>query len=105
MVSYEEEDAEFFTNYIKLAARMAGFIKNKRGDCLFTVKIKGKGKVFYWNMSDRCFTWVDKSSDFYWVDKIPKDEKGRYCLFTPHTFGMGILLMVPEEEVEWIGLN
>ena len=34
MVSGEEKDVEFFTKYIKLAARMAGFIKNKEGNCL-----------------------------------------------------------------------
>tara|TARA_R110002074_G_scaffold77715_1_gene176190 strand:- start:19 stop:336 length:318 start_codon:yes stop_codon:yes gene_type:complete len=105
MVSSEEEDQEFFLNYVKLAARLAGFIKNKQGDCLYTVKIKGKGKGFYWSLSDKAFVWIDKGSDFYWVDKVKKDEKGRYCLFTPHTFGSGILIMVPEKEILWVGLN
>ena len=105
MVSYEEEDAEFLTSYIKLAARMASFIKNKKGEGLYTVKIKGKGKGFYWSLSDKCFIWVDKGSDFYWVGSVKKDERGRYCLFTPHTFGLGILIMVPEDEIQWIGLN
>mgnify|MGYP003134729295 FL=1 len=105
MVSFEDEDQEFFTNYIKLAARMAGFIKNKQGDCLYTVKIKGIGKGFYWSLSDKRFIWIDKSADFYWVDKVKKDDRDRYCLFTPHTFGLGVLLMVPEDEILWIGLN
>ena len=96
MVSFDEEDKDFLTNYIKLAARMAGFIKNKKGDCLYTVKIKGQGK---------CFLWIDKGADFYWVDSVRKDSQGRYCLFTPYTFGMGVLLMVPEEEILWVGLN
>ena len=105
MVSFEEEDQEFFTNYIKLAARMAAFIKNKQGETLFTVKIKGKGKGFYWSLSDKAFIYVDKSADFYWVDKIKKDDRGRLCVFTPYTFGLGLLLMVPEDEIQWIGLN
>lgn len=105
MVSFDEEEREFFTSYIKLAARMAGFIKNKQGHCLFTVKIKGEGKGFYWSMSDKAFVWIDRSADFYWVDKIPKDEQQRYCLFTPYTFGIGLLLLVPEDEIQWIGLN
>jgi len=105
MVSFEEEETEYITNYIRLAARMAGFIKNKKGDCLYTVKIKGEGKGFYWSLADKSFIWVDKNADFYWVDKIKKDEKGRYCLFTPYTFGIGVLLMVPEDEIKWIGLN
>jgi len=105
MVPNEDEDPEFFTNYIKLAARMAGFIRSKKGHCLYTVKIKGKGKSFYWSLSDKAFIWIDKGADFYWVDKVKKDDKGRCCLFTPHTFGLGVLIMVPEEEIEWIGLN
>ena len=105
MVSFEEEDTEYLTSYIKLAARMASFIKNKKGDCLYTVKIKGKGKAFYWSLADKSFVWIEKSADFYWVDSMKKDEQGRYCLFTPYTFGLGLLIMVPEEEIEWIGLN
>ena len=105
MVPNEEEDQEFFLNYVKLAARMAGFIKNKQGDCLYAVKIKGTGKAFYWSLSDKAFIWMDKGSDFYWVDKVKKDDQGRYCFFTPHTFGLGVLIMVPEDEIQWIGLN
>jgi len=105
MVSFESDKKDFFANYIKLAARMAGFIKSKQGECLYTVKIKGKGKGFYWSLSDKCFLWIDKDADFYWVDKVKKDAQGRYCLFTPYTFGMGALIMVPEDEIEWIGLN
>ena len=105
MVSFEDDKTEYITNYIKLAARMAGFIKNKQGDCLYTVKIKGKGKAFYWSLADTALMWVEKSADFYWVDSMKKDEQGRYCLFTPYTFGLGLLIMVPEEEIEWIGLN
>ena len=56
-------------------------------------------------MSDKAFIWLEKSADYYWVDSVKKDEKGRYCLFTPYTFGLGLLVMVPEEEIEWIGLN
>ena len=105
MVSIDDDEVEFITKYIQLAARMAGFIKNKKGDCLYSVKIKGKGKGFYWSLSDKTFISIDRSSDFYWVDKIKKDEKGRYCLFTPYTFGAGALIMVPEDEIQWIGLN
>ena len=105
MMSNEEEDQKFLNNCIKLAARMASFIKSKRGDCLYTVKIKGKGKGFYWSLSDKAFLWIDKGSDFYWVNKVKKDDRDRLCLFTPHTFGLGVLIMVPEDEIQWIGLN
>ena len=105
MVSFEDEDKEFFTNYIKLAARMAGFIKNKKGEGLYNVKIKGKGKGFYWSLTDKQFLWVDKGSDFYWISSVKKDEKDRYCIFTPHTFGLGIIILVHEDEIQWIGLN
>ena len=105
MVSYDDDEVEYFANYIKLAARMAGYIKSKQGECLYTVKIKGTGNGFYYSLSDKEFVWINKGSDLYWVDHIPKDEKGRYCLFAPHTFGIGVILLVPEEEIEWIGLN
>ena len=105
MVPNDSESEEFLSKYIKLAARMASFIKNKQGEGLYTVKIRGKGKGFYWSLSDKGFIWVDRGSDFYWVDSYKKDKQGRYCLFTPHTFGIGLILLVAEEEIEWIGLN
>ena len=105
MVTDEEEDVEFFTKYIKLAARMSSFLKSKKGELLIAVRIKGEGQGFYWSLSDRQFVMINKSTDLYWVDKVEKDEKGRLCLFTPYTFGMGIIIAVPEEEIEWIGYN
>ena len=105
MMTDEEKDVEFFSKYIKLAARMSNFLKSKKGELLIAVRIKGEGKGYYWSISDRGFVLVEKSVDFYWVDKVPKDEKGRFCLFTPYTFGMGMVILVPEKEIEWIGYN
>ena len=78
MVSFEDEDEIFLTKYLKLAARMSSFIKNKQGHCLYTVKIKGKGKGFYWSLSDRAFVWIDKGADFYWVDRGMKRADTAY---------------------------
>ena len=105
MMSFDDEEVEFFTKYIKLAARMAGFIKNKQGECLYTVKIKGSGGGYYYSLSDKGFVWVNKGGDFYWVNSVVKDKMGRYALFSHHTFGMGMIFLVPEDEIEWIGLN
>ena len=101
----EDEEIEYFKNYYKLANKMLNYIKPNKGGCLYTVKIKGSGSGFYWSLSDRSFLWIKKRADFYWVSNVKKDDQGRDCLFTPHTFGIGVLLLVPEEEIEWIGLN
>jgi hypothetical protein len=105
MMTDDENDIEFVNKYIKLAARMSNLLKSKKGELLIAVKIKGEGKGYYWSISDRAFVLIERSADFYWVDKMAKDKKGRLCLFTPYTFGMGNIVLVPEKEIEWLGYN
>jgi hypothetical protein len=56
-------------------------------------------------LADKKFILVDKGSDFYFVHAVEKDDKDRVCLFTPHLFGIGQLIMVPEDEIIIIGFN
>jgi len=105
MMSDLLETTEFRTNYIKLAAKLSGYLKSKDGFLLEPVKIKGKGKGFYWSLSDKSFGWVDKELEWYLVTGVPQDEQGRLCLYSPYIFASGIICRVPENELDFIGFN
>jgi len=105
MVSDPLETTEFRSNYIKLAAKLSGWLKAKDGSLLHPVKIKGNGKGFYWSISDKRFVWVDRKLEWYMVSGVDPDEQGRYCLYSPYIFASGILCRVPEEEIDFLGFN
>jgi len=105
MMSKEYLTKEFQSNFIKLAVKLTGLLKSKDGYLFEPVKIKGKGKGFYWSVSDKSFVWVDKQLEWYHVYSVPPDSKGRVCLYSPFRFAIGIICRVPEEEVDFIGFN
>jgi len=96
---------EFKSSFIKLAVKLTSMIKSKDGYLFEPVKIKGRGKGFYWSLSDKRFVWVDKELEWYHVYSVEPDEKGRLCLYSPFIFASGIICRVPEEEIDFIGFN
>tara|TARA_R110002074_G_scaffold336120_1_gene506553 strand:+ start:484 stop:798 length:315 start_codon:yes stop_codon:yes gene_type:complete len=96
---------EYKANFIKLAAKLSGYIKSKSGYLLQPVRIRGNGKGFYWSISDKIFIWVDRNLEWYHVDGVAPDDRGRLCLYSPFIFASGVICRVPEEEVEFVGFN
>jgi hypothetical protein len=105
MMEEEYFNTEFKSKFIKLAVKLTSMVKSKDGFLFEPVKIKGKGKGFYYSVSDRCFMWVDRELEWYHVYSVEPDHKGRVCLYSPYIFASGIICRVPEEEVEFIGFN
>ena len=56
-------------------------------------------------MSDKRHVLVNRREEWHYVTFVPKDDKGRICLYSPYLFSMAVFIMVPEEEVEIIGFN
>jgi hypothetical protein len=96
---------EFQSNFIKLAVKLSSMVKSQDGFLFEPVKIKGKGKAFYYSISDRCFIWVDKELEWYHIYSVDPDDQGRVCLYSPYIFASGIICRVPEEEVDFLGFN
>lgn len=105
MMSEEERNDEYLANTYKLAAKMASALRTKSRDLLPIVKFKKKGESFYYSVSDKSHVLVNRQEEWYFVPFVPKDDKGRVCLYSPYLFSMAIFIMVPEEEIEIIGFN
>lgn len=101
----DNKKAKFLTSSIKLAARLAGALKTKSNELLPSVRFKESGLGFYYSISDKRFVRVNKEEEWYYVPFVPKDERGRICLYSPFLFAMAIFIMVPEEEIEIMGFN
>ena len=90
--------------YQEMAAKAAELLKDKSGNLLLNVKIKGQGNGFYWSPSKSGLVFVPRDAEYYYVS-WKKDDKGRCYLYLPHFFSGGIVICVEPEEIEFLGHN
>ena len=104
-MSDDNKEPLFLANTVKLAAKLARALKTKDGNLLQLVKFKKKGEGYYYSLSDKGHVLVNRGEEWYYAAFVPKDERGRICLYSPYLFSMAVFILVPEEEVELIGFN
>tara|TARA_R100000008_G_scaffold86111_2_gene77949 strand:- start:375 stop:686 length:312 start_codon:yes stop_codon:yes gene_type:complete len=95
------DDSELFN---KMAVKSAGYLKDKQGDLLSLVHLKGEGHGFYWSTTDKRLIYVPRKAEYYLLPWA-KDEIGRIFLFGPALYGTGVVLQVSEDEVDVVGFN
>jgi len=100
-----KKKVDILTNSIKLAVKMASALKTKKGELLELVKFKKPGEGYYYSLSDKRHVLINRGEEWYYVPFVPKDEKGRICLYSPYLFSMAVFIMVSEEEIDFIGFN
>ena len=99
--SEKKDNSAIFT---KLAEKNAKYLKDKQGELLNLVYLKGEGNGFYWSTADKRFVFVPKKAEYYLLP-WERDEMGRIFIFGPAVFGTGVVLQVAEDEIEIIGFN
>ena len=99
----DEEDVKMKL-YQDLAVKQSELLKDKQGNLLIQVKIKGTGHGFYWSPSKKGLVFVPRDAEYYYIS-WKKDEKGRCYLFLPHFLTSGIVICVEPEEIEFLGFN
>ena len=91
-------------DFIKLAKKIAKLLKDGEKNSLMSVMIKGEGSGYYYNLVSLEFTMIQRRSEMYYLP-IQPDENDNLYIFLPYTFSQGAVILVPEEEVEFIGYN
>ena len=104
-MSEDKFEDEYLVNTYKLVAKMASALKTKDKKLLPIAKFKKKGESFYYSVTDKMHVLVNRGEEWYFVPFVPKDDRGRICLYSPYLFSMAIFIMVPEEEIEVLGFN
>ncbi|QDP62176.1 MAG: hypothetical protein GOVbin1807_175 [Prokaryotic dsDNA virus sp.] len=95
--SQEEKDLYF-------AETLSKFMKDSNGNPFEQVKIKGEGYGYYYSMSDKKTILVPRAGEYYLISN-KADHKGRLRLYSHYKFTTGIVILVPEDEIERIGWN
>jgi|TARA_R110001583_G_scaffold10061_4_gene46913 ADP-ribose pyrophosphatase YjhB (NUDIX family) len=90
--------------YLQHADTLEKFIKDSNGYALEQVSIKGSGYGYYYSMSDKKIILVPRSGEYYLISVVP-DRKGRLRVYSHYKHNTGIVLLIPEGEIETIGWN
>lgn len=104
-MSDELNNDEFITNTYKLAIKMASAMRTKDKELLQLVTFKKGGHGFYYSLTDKTPIYINRKEEWYYVPFIEKDDRDRICLYSHFLFSMAIFIMVPEEEIDFIGFN
>tara|TARA_B100000131_G_scaffold141145_1_gene137315 strand:- start:248 stop:553 length:306 start_codon:yes stop_codon:yes gene_type:complete len=71
---------------------------------LHPIVLKGNGPHFYWSISDKTFLQVPNPSELYVMANKGKKD-GKLYVFSPGTWQRGVVYLIPEEIIEYIGEN
>jgi len=91
-------------DFVKLAKKIAKLLKDGEKNNLQSVIIDGDGIGYYYNLVTMTFIPVPKKSEMYYLP-VKADENNNLYIFLPYTFAQGAVILVPEEEISFIGFN
>ena len=91
-------------NYAKLVKKISKMFKDGNKNNLKSVMISGKGIGFYFDLVSNAFIPIQKQSEMYYLPLVA-DDAGNFYIFSPYGFSKGAIILVPEEEIEFIGYN
>lgn len=87
-----------------LAYKMQNFLKSKEGNLLQPVRLKGNKTKYYWSFMEKKFSLVHTQSELYLIP-WKETEKGEMYVYSPYNFQQGNVLLVPKEEIIYLGFN
>ena len=87
-----------------LAIKGSKYLKAKNGHLLKIVTIKGEKQGYYYSPSEKKIILVPRKAEFYLLE-WKKDENDRLFLYLPNLSVGGVIISVPEDEIEFLGYN
>ena len=91
-------------DYEKLGEKIRDLLKKGAKNTLKSVFIAGEGENYYFDSITRAFILVKKHSEMYYLP-IKEDENGYISLYLPYIFGSTAIILVPKDDVIFIGEN
>ena len=97
-------DAELDKKLDLLMEKLKKASSKEKKIVLHPITLKGKGPHFHWSINDKMFLEVKGQSELYvMADKGKKD--GKLYVFSPGSWNKGVVYLIPEEIVVYIGEN
>ena len=100
----DEKKNDNSVDFKSLAIKVSELFSKNTKNSLESVFLKGEGSGFYYSVSDKNFVKMPKKAEMYLLP-IEKDERNRLYVFSPYIFNSGVILLIPEEDLEFVGFN
>jgi hypothetical protein len=91
-------------DYAKLGETISELLTGGTKNTLKSVFIAGNGEDYYFDTIRKSFILIKKQSEMYYLP-IEEDENGHISLFLPYIFGSSAIILVPKDDVIFIGDN
>ena len=91
-------------DFAGVASKIADLLKKGEKNNLTPVMIRDNGQSHYFDLATNQYIYIKKQSEMYYLP-IQKTEDDRCYVFLPYVFSSGAIILVPEEELLFIGSN
>ena len=91
-------------DYAGIASKIANLLKKGEKNNLISVMIDKSGQNYYFNLSTNQYILVKKQAEMYYLP-LEKNDYNEYYIFLPYIFASGAIILVPEEDLVFIGSN
>ena len=91
-------------DYAGVASKIAGLLKKGEKNNLISVMIHENGQDYYFDLATNQYILIKKQAEMYYLP-LQKTEDDRYYVFLPYIFASGAIILVPEEDLLFIGFN
>ena len=94
-----------YSNPEKMAIKLAQFLKDKEGNALPVVRLKGEGQGYYYSFNDKKLVRVCRNAEFYLLSWHDVSDPEKCFIYTHHNWMTGLVLRVNKSEIINIGGN
>ena len=91
-------------DFADVASKIADLLKKGEKNNLISVMIKDNGQSHYFDLATNQYIYVKKQTEMYYLP-IQKTKDNKCYIFLPYVFSAGAIILVPEDELLFIGSN
>jgi hypothetical protein len=91
-------------DYAGVASKIVDLLKKGEKNNLVSVMIKDTGQEYYFDLATNQYILIKKQAEMYYLP-LTKSDDGKCYVFLPYVFASGAIILVPEDDLLFIGHN
>ena len=97
--------AYLYKNPAKLALKLSALLKDSDDGLLEPVRLKGKGRGYYYSVQDKKFLCISRDAEFYLLPWEDKNNSKKCYIYSHGNWLIGCIFNVFKDEIEYLGYN
>ena len=91
-------------DFAGVASKIADLLKKGEKNNLISVMINENGQNYYFDLATNQYILIKKQAEMYYLP-LQKSDDNKCYVFLPYVFASGAIILVPEEDLLFIGHN